>query len=216
MDELEFARAWDGISGGLEDELINEARCGRAKVMIAAAVLRTASGVHRVADASDDAGDGEGAAPVSHLVARAEPNLQANEGISLECVDASLSADGSWTVTARRERCRARKRLDDIYDEKWVREKIRAARTTAKDAVVSVTLLSMPDGLKRVVFTDRELGDNCGRRGCADLMRPAWRLRLLRPGETLERRLLTFTRSNSGWIVVSRRDPVRGEASASE
>jgi hypothetical protein len=48
MNDIEWIQAWDRIGGSLEEELLQEAREGKATVEVAAAVLARASGVERV------------------------------------------------------------------------------------------------------------------------------------------------------------------------
>jgi hypothetical protein len=208
MNDLEWLQAWDRIGGSLEEGLIQEAREGKATVEVAAAVLVRANGIERVVVARDEAGDGEGAAPVAHLVARARSLLAAGETIRLEMVGLVLREDGSWQATARRERARGKKRLDSIFDEPWVRKKIATARRREKEMDLAAAVLVLPGGARRLVFTDMELGDSQARHAVADLLRRARRLKQLKDGERLERVLVRLKRTNGEWSASPRQDPL--------
>jgi len=189
---------------------LQEARDGKRSLLVAVAVLALPDRQLRIAKARDDAGDGEGMAPVSHLVARAKPVLKPRETIELQVVEATLSEDGSWTPLARREHAHAQKALDDIYDAEWVTKSLKEARDVQNDIDVSVATLSLPSGQKRVVFFDAEFGDGEARKSVASLLRRSKRLKLIQPGEKLERILLKLTLSNTGWIAVGTPDPITG------
>jgi hypothetical protein len=208
MDDLETVRAWDRIFETLESSLLQEARDGKRSLLVAVAVLVLPTGEMRIATAMDDGGDGEGTAPVSHLVARAKPMLKPGETIKLQIVEVTISAEATWALLARRKRAHGQKSLDDIFDAEWVTQCLKEARNVQNDINVAVAALTLPTGEKRVVFADAELGDGEARKGVASLLRRAKRLKLLRPTEKLERILLKLTLSNTGWIAVGVPDPI--------
>jgi len=210
MDELEYRRAWDQISKSLEAGLISEGRRGKSRIMLASAVLSLADGRKRIVYASDDAGDGEGLRPVAHLVSRARPRLRDGESIGLEVVTAELEGDGAWALSVKTRRAAGIKALDEFFDKEWIERRVSACRVAATTAMVSVAVLSLANGHRRVVFCDSELGDGEARAAVADLIRRANRLRLLEPAESLERLMVSFTRSATGWLASSRPDPLRG------
>jgi hypothetical protein len=123
-------------------------------------------------------------------------------------VELVLREDGFWQARARRESARGRKGLDKIFDEVWVRKKLAAARRREDEMDLAVAVLVLPDGARRLVFTDMELGDSQARHAVADLLRRARRLKQLHAGEQLERVLVRLRRTDGQWTASPRPDPL--------
>lgn len=209
MDDLEFVRTWDRVAESLEQDLLAEARGGRSNLLVAVAVLTLPSGRRGIALAADDAGDGEGMAPVSHLVARAKKRLKPQESIALEVVDVALSESASWGTQSRSASPEAREGFDDIYDDAWVELRLTRARGLVLEVAVSIAIVTLAGGQARIIFTDRESGDGQGRIEVAGLLRRVTRMKMLLPGEKIHRVLLTVSLSETVWVASSRPDPLR-------
>jgi hypothetical protein len=208
MDDLERTRAWDDIFEDVEVGLLDEARAGREKVMVAVAVLTLPDGQERIAYESDEAGDGEGSAPVSHVVARAKSRLRAKESIRFEMVDAFVTEDGTWRCAVRNERAYPQKRWEDILTSRRILERLEQARHEVSKVIhVSVALLKLAGGDLRVACADSERGDGEARGEMSTFVRRVKRTKRLRDGEELTRHLLKLTLSDAGWVATSVHDP---------
>ena len=208
MDDLETARAWDGILESLDGGLLADARKGDKRIRIAAAVLELANGGRRLVSANSEAGDGEGTLPVADLVARARSHLAAGEAISLELVEAILQPDSSWNLVARKQRAKRSRVMDEISSSRSIRKHLELARKRVDEVLGSVALVRALSGERNVVFFDCELGGDEARSDVADLIRRIGRLSLLKQGESLERWRVRLVRSDTGWYAASALDPL--------
>jgi hypothetical protein len=211
MNDLETMRAWDRIFESIEAGLLKEARRGKDIVVVAIALLVTATGQARPLYANEEAGDGEGKAPAEHIVARARNLLRRGEQVRLEFVNVAVTNDGSWSCVVRQGRGKRRTQFDDIWTTRTIQRYLAQARKDAEDIFLSVVVLSNSHEERRVALANCEFCDDSARRSSAEFVRRARRLHLLRRGERLDRIRIQLSNTNGEWGVRARPDPVRGE-----
>lgn len=210
MSDIELRRAFDEIErgpGSLLGPMLDDVRAGRSGDVLrtSAVVLVLPDQEERPVAAFAEHGDGEGRESAAcclrfcaHLgVLRRGERLERVlletrllDLTSTRSEDPVAADSGSgWLELHRMDVGPGLRSQLDSQEEAW-REQVAEARKEAKALLVSVGLLTFPDGTTRSFCESGELGDNGGRMLVADNIRTCRRVGLLQEGESLARHML--------------------------
>lgn len=210
MGDIEFRNAFDELERGpdsLLGQMLCDVRTGRSGRVIrtAAVVLVLRNGEERPIAAFSEYGDGEGREAAAccirycdHLgVLMPEERL---ERLLVETRIPELTTTRSPDLIGANSGLGWLEALDD-GDDATLRKTIDSgaiawgklitdARKLPTALLVSLGMLTLPDGTTRSFCENGELGDNGGRMAVADNIRTSRRVGLLREGEVLTRHML--------------------------
>jgi hypothetical protein len=208
MTELERMRMDDEIGGMLEEGMIQDARDGAGKLLVAAAILALPTGDARLLQWGDEWGDGEGSRLSEHMVVLAGRALREGESARLDLVRVEMDGAGC-TCTVTPGDASEHDDVDDILAPSLARDLDNARREADNVAVLWLVVLTTAAGARRVVHAavDEDKGE--GRSFVAQMVRRARRLKWLRAGERIERVRLDLRLSGtSTWKATVTADPV--------
>lgn len=215
MTELELKRMDDEIGDILEEPMIQDAREGEGRLLVAAAILTLPNGDGRLLHWGDEWGDGEGSRLSEHMVVIAKRALQEGETARLDLVHVQMDNAGcTCTVTAGEGF--EHNDIDDILAPSLAKRLDVARRTADNVAVFWMVVLTTQAGARRIVSASMDDGAGESRRCEAQIVLRARRLKWLQPGESIERVRLDLRLSeNRTWTATVSADPVPGRNSGS-
>lgn len=210
MNDIEFRNVFDNLERGpdsLLGAMLSDARTQRSDHVIrtSAVVLVLPSGEERPLAAFSEYGDDEGRESAACClrycaeVGALTPNerlerllleTRFSDLTSTRIADPVAPDSGFGWLEALREGDNSllREEAESLITV-W-KERLASARKWLQPLLISVGVLTLPEGTKRSFCENGELGDNGGRMAVADNIRTSRRVGLLREGETLTRYML--------------------------
>ena len=209
LGDIELRKVFDEQERGPDSplrQMLQDARSGETGLLrTAAVVLVLRDGEERPLAAFSEYGDGEGRESAASCLRHCDQlgALTAGERLERMLVETRLpslastratdpvaeDSGYSWLKLRREATAAGAHDVVDANAEEW-RRRIAQARNRPAPLLVSVGMLTLPDGTARPFCESGETGDNSGRRMVADNIRTSRRLRLLRDGESAERHML--------------------------
>lgn len=210
MSDIEFRNVFDEFERGpnsLLGGMLDDARTGRSGSVIrtSAVVLLLPNGEERPVAAFSEYGDGEGRESAACCLRYCDQlgvlaRNERFERLLLETRIPSLTTTRStdpvapdsgfgWLQPQGGEDDATLREATDSEMNVW-KTLITEARKRPKALLVSIGMLTLPDGTRRSFCENGELGDNGGRMAVADNIRTSRRVGLLHEGEALTRHML--------------------------